>query len=334
MLEIKKSESKPKDKDTKKVVNKIKKCSHLYLQEKGIQDIPKFTPSKEVSVIYLYNNAIKVVENLNGNIFPNLKCLYLHNNKIKKIDKLLFDRLRKLYIGYNQIAVIEGLEELYSLEELHVEHQTLPDGMGICFDPRCTLSLSRTLRILNISGNRIPSFSSLSFLTELQSIDASNCDIEDIKEVCDTLKNWRYLTVAFFCGNPFAKNHRYREDIIVNCYYLEVLDGKPISENSREFLKRLEVRRLSMPKHANTSINLADVIDDLPKNYPPPLQKAVSAQLLQGDKFNPLNGVHDETLNFIAWRGLPKRRPFVRKSKTRSAQNVDTAIIVNKFSYK
>lgn len=42
---------------------------------------------------------------------------------------------------------------------------------------------------------------------------------------------------------------------------LEVLDGKPISENSREFLKRLEVRRLSMPKHANTSINLADVID-------------------------------------------------------------------------
>lgn len=39
MLEIKKSESKPKDKDTKKVVNKIKKCSHLYLQEKGIQDI-------------------------------------------------------------------------------------------------------------------------------------------------------------------------------------------------------------------------------------------------------------------------------------------------------
>lgn len=42
---------------------------------------------------------------------------------------------------------------------------------------------------------------------------------------------------------------------------------------------------------------------DLPKNYPPPLQKAVSAQLLQGDKFNPLNGVHDETLNFIAWRG-------------------------------
>lgn len=101
-----------------------------------------------MSVIYLYNNAIKVVENLNGNIFPNLKCLYLHNNKIKKIDKLLFDRLRKLYIGYNQIAVIEGLEELYSLEELHVEHQTLPDGMGICFDPRCTLSLSVSIYMI------------------------------------------------------------------------------------------------------------------------------------------------------------------------------------------
>ncbi|CAG9863965.1 unnamed protein product [Phyllotreta striolata] len=327
MLEIQKVENKTK------TAARNKKCSHVCLQEKNLQKIPKFEPSKDVIVVYLYNNQIRSIENLNDGIFPNLCSLYLQNNRLKKIDHLEFEKLRKLYIGHNEISVLENLENLYNLEELHVEHQNLPDGMGICFDPRCTISLSRTLRVLNISDNKIPSFSSLSFLEELQSIDASNCELEDLQEVCETISNWRYLTVAVFKGNPITKSHRYREDIIVNSYYLETLDGKSVSDTSREFLKRLEVRRMAMKGREKHPINLADVVEGLPKNYPPPLQKAVSAQLLKGDRFDPLQRKsleEDDVQNYIAWRSLPKRRPFVRKFQLKPNCTNDSAITINK----
>jgi len=38
--------------------------------------------------------------------------------------------------------VVEGLEELKSLKELHVEGQKLPSGEKLVFDPRSISSLS------------------------------------------------------------------------------------------------------------------------------------------------------------------------------------------------
>lgn len=51
-------------------------------------------------------------------------------------------KLKKLYIGRNKICVIEGLEALKNLEELHVEKQSLSDNSSLCLDPRTILSLS------------------------------------------------------------------------------------------------------------------------------------------------------------------------------------------------
>ena len=38
-------------------------------------------------------------------------------------------------MGYNSIAVVEGLEGLSALEELYMEHQRLPPGESLIFDP-------------------------------------------------------------------------------------------------------------------------------------------------------------------------------------------------------
>lgn len=40
------------------------------------------------------------------------------------------------YLGGNSITVVEGLDRLELLEELHIENQSLPLGEKLLFDPR------------------------------------------------------------------------------------------------------------------------------------------------------------------------------------------------------
>ncbi|XP_056640909.1 protein phosphatase 1 regulatory subunit 42-like [Diorhabda sublineata] len=312
----------------------VKRNTHLYLQEKNLKQIPKISSTKDVVVIYLFNNDITEIENLNGGEFGNLTSLYLQNNRIKRIENLNLKNLRRLFIGHNNISVVEGLENLVNLEELHIENQNMPDGTALCFDPRSLLKLSRTLQILNISYNKIVSFASLSPLIELTSIDASHCKLNDLKEVCDTIRNWKYLNRAVFQGNPFSKLHRYREDIIINCYYLESLDGKEIQENTRQFLKRLEREKIARSKFTIPAVpNLSEIVETLPKNYSPAVQKTVSAAILKGKKYNPLNiSEMSETEGniHIAWTSLPKRRPIAKPLKTKP-NTIDNSVIINRF---
>lgn len=46
------------------------------------------------------------------------------------------------YLGGNSITVVEGLEKLQFLEELHIENQKLPGGEKLLFDPRSLHALS------------------------------------------------------------------------------------------------------------------------------------------------------------------------------------------------
>lgn len=56
------------------------------------------------------------------------------------------------YLGGNEISVIEGLDKLDSLKELHVDNQKLPVGERLLFDPRtlASLSVSISCRLVNI----------------------------------------------------------------------------------------------------------------------------------------------------------------------------------------
>ena len=40
------------------------------------------------------------------------------------------------YLSHNNISVVEGLEGLTQLTELHIAHQNLPVGEKLLFDPR------------------------------------------------------------------------------------------------------------------------------------------------------------------------------------------------------
>ena len=46
------------------------------------------------------------------------------------------------YIGGNAITVVEGLDKLPNLQELHIENQKLAPGEKLLFDPRTISALS------------------------------------------------------------------------------------------------------------------------------------------------------------------------------------------------
>lgn len=101
---------------------------------------PRNAGSENAFVLYLHNNAIGEIINLNE--MCNLTHLYLQWNKIRRIENLQgLKNLSKLYLGNNQINVVENLEGLVNLKELHIDRQVLENGEVLCFDPRCMSTL-------------------------------------------------------------------------------------------------------------------------------------------------------------------------------------------------
>lgn len=75
---------------------------------------------------------------------PALHVIFLSALTSTAFPESLFEALSVFcrYLGGNYIAVIEGLEGLEELRELHVESQRLPLGEKLLFDPRTLRSLA------------------------------------------------------------------------------------------------------------------------------------------------------------------------------------------------
>ncbi|XP_017776794.1 PREDICTED: protein phosphatase 1 regulatory subunit 42-like [Nicrophorus vespilloides] len=283
--------------DDKSSSEKIKKQTHLYMQDRSMKCIPKLSSYENLCVVYLHGNRIESIENLDAAV--NLTSLYLQNNQIEKLQNLgTFRRLKKLHLGHNRISVVENLSGLDNLQELHLEKQQLRKGECLCFDPRSITDISSTLQVLNISHNCIKSIKILNPLKSVRVFNASHNKLDDIEDILKTVQQWYYLYEASFTGNPVAKRHKYRENIIARTVRLELLDKKEINETTRCFIKRLErVTKVS------PSVNLAD-LHDLPKNYPHPLQKAVSCSIIQ--KGLSVLGKCNADDEYVPWQALPQ----------------------------
>ncbi|XP_058621531.1 protein phosphatase 1 regulatory subunit 42 isoform X5 [Onychostoma macrolepis] len=141
-----------------------------------------------------------------------------------------------LFLGGNIITVVEGLDELKSLKELHVEGQKLPRGEKLIFDPRSISRLSETLCILNISKNNIDEIWDLAPLQKLTHLYATDNQLQDIKELETVFSQWSQLRLLDLNNNPVCVKPKYRDRLITACKILEDLDGKQINELSRQFL--------------------------------------------------------------------------------------------------
>lgn len=57
-------------------------------------------------------------------------------------------KLKKLYLSNNKISVLENLENLKYLEELHIEKQNVNNSDSLCFDPRTMIAIGVSKKII------------------------------------------------------------------------------------------------------------------------------------------------------------------------------------------
>ncbi|XP_027032144.1 protein phosphatase 1 regulatory subunit 42 [Tachysurus fulvidraco] len=213
----------------------LKKLTHLNFSNRNIDDIDDISICRNLTVLYLYDNQITHICNLN--FASNLKHLYLQNNKLTHIENLsCLQKLSKLFLGGNSITLVEGLEQLRELKELHIQGQRLPPGEKLLFDPRTVSSLSESLCVLNINNNNIDEILDLSVLNKLTHLYAADNQLADIQELETVFSQWPQLQRMDLSGNPVCHKPKYRDRLITICTRLEELDGKGITEMSRQFL--------------------------------------------------------------------------------------------------
>ncbi|XP_053331520.1 leucine-rich repeat-containing protein 9 [Spea bombifrons] len=95
---------------------------------------------------------------------PQLKKLYLYHNDISKIEGLgPLTELEVLWLNDNEIEAIEGLDNLQNLKELNLAGNFI-HSIGQCLDPNAQLER------LNLSGNKISSFTELTNLARLANL--------------------------------------------------------------------------------------------------------------------------------------------------------------------
>ncbi|KAL8624205.1 hypothetical protein ACOMHN_046291 [Nucella lapillus] len=221
----------------------VKRLTHLYLESKHITEVgEELTLCRNLMVLYLYDNQLTDIPCLNFNC--QLTHLYLQNNNIAKITNLsALTKLSKLYLGGNQITVIEGLENLAQLQELYLENQRLAPGEQLLFDPRSLHAISGHLEVLNISGNGLESLNDLEILSSLTQFVAIDNNLSDLYELSKQLTSWPRLERLELTGNPMCQQAKYKDRIIVMCRQLAMLDGKEVTDTTRQFLRNWQATR-------------------------------------------------------------------------------------------
>ncbi|XP_066917917.1 protein phosphatase 1 regulatory subunit 42-like [Clytia hemisphaerica] len=214
----------------------LKRLTHIYFQEKNIDQIDGLNECKNLSVLYLYDNNIEVIKNLS--FAANLTHLYLQKNCINRISGLEhLPQLNKLYLGQNQITVVEGLDKNKSLTELHIEYQELPEGEKLLFDPRTIESLSSSLEVLDVSGNNLDELSDLKILRFLDNLRIKDNDLDSWHDLSECLFEWKRLRNLDMNGNPICSHKKFRDKLIIISKSLDMINEKEVSNSTRQFLE-------------------------------------------------------------------------------------------------
>ena len=189
----------------------------------------------------MYDNQIEKIENLD--FASILQYLYLQNNQIKEIPRLAMGNLRKLYLDENEVKVVTGLHECVNLEEFHIARQRLPSFTTIDFDPRSLSALSRSLQVLEISGNNVSRLHQFTCLYNLRKIICKDNAVVDLSEV-EAIVMLPNLEDANFSGNPCCTLFKYR-DITIGAAsdQFRILDDIPIPPHQRVAIKGLVAHR-------------------------------------------------------------------------------------------
>ncbi|XP_068624927.1 uncharacterized protein [Battus philenor] len=196
-------------------------------------------------------NAMDVLEKECKKLIPNIQRVLVRNvvknvklqkklqEEAKEREKALDAKLEEWKTILN-IALLFNMTGLKFLEELHIEKQNAEGADALCFDPRTMLAIGATLRILNVSENKLSDIVWVKPLRRLEVLIATKNKLEEVQEVADNLCTLTNLVDINFTGNPITKKHRYKEIMIARCVNLRILDTVAIHNTSKTFLQSFD----------------------------------------------------------------------------------------------
>lgn len=238
----------------------LARITHVALNNKMISDMEGIAhvPIKSCTVLYLYDNVISRIEGLTQ--VPHLKDLYLQNNNIEEIGGLESNsELEALHLDNNCVSHLGGLVNNTQLHELHLNGQRLSEDVYFTFDIPTLEALSWSLVQLDISACHLADPRPLSILHNLRKLDMSNNEIEAGESMSDTLPLLQQLLELTAKGNPISRQQKYRQNTIVCCDRLEVLDGHEVSIKERQYLRHVKRRMAAMAQDAQVhEVNFDD----------------------------------------------------------------------------
>jgi hypothetical protein len=119
--------------------------------------------------------------------------------------------LKKLYLDENEIKVVSGLQDCSMLEELHIAKQRLPTFTPLEFQFESLSKLSKTLLVLDISGNGITILTQFQILIFLKKFLCQDNNVINLGEVENVILHLPRLEEANFYNNPCCKQAKYRD---------------------------------------------------------------------------------------------------------------------------
>lgn len=178
---------------TEALIKKLSKQENLALVKSLNLSLSKYGGKK-----------FKHIENLEKcNKLEVLNLSYNLIGKIEKLDKHV--KLRELNLSYNNIRKIEGLEHMQNLQKLNLAGNEI-DHIPLWFGKKL-----RSLRVLNLKGNKISSLQEVS-----------------------KLKSLNDLTSLVLEGNPVVELPHYYLYTIFHLRSLESLEDQPVTSRDRQ----------------------------------------------------------------------------------------------------
>ncbi|XP_026499397.2 polyribonucleotide nucleotidyltransferase-like [Vanessa tameamea] len=262
----------------------------------------------------LQKECLKFLPNIQRILVLNVRNCFAQQKLLDKEAKEREAALNAKMEDNNLISVVENLEGLKYLEELHIEKQNIANSDALCFDPKTMISIGASLRILNVSENKISEVTWAKPLRRLEVLIAKNNKLEITESIADDLCTLVCLVDVNFIGNPICKKHRYREIIIARCAPLRILDTVAIHSTSRTFLQNFDkvVRLRQLNEKNKISMTRQGVEDffDLNMLTGPRAQSALSISEFSNQK--PRLSAIDSSYTFMPrafWRNKTSPSP-------------------------
>jgi hypothetical protein len=227
--------------------------------------------------LYMGNNAVQILTSFAGEDTQEFKAAQeeyaiAQQNAAIAASKEAEEGKEKSVPEPEMPEILRAPRPWTRLEELHLEHQRLPDdGPGLQLSVPSMQSLSFSLKILSLQGNRMTAddILPLSLLSRLQTLNLSQNLVDDLKLLCDLVAYLPELTALDMRQNPVnsganaatVPQKKYRDKIIMHAAVLRVLDEKEITDNQRDYLHSLAQQKKARRASGGSGLH----------NQPPPL---------------------------------------------------------------